>query len=53
MKNGAKIEFLILCLYVDDLLFTRNYDVMFREFKQSMFNEFKMTDNGLMSYFLA
>ncbi|KAM1224199.1 hypothetical protein ACFX2G_044088 [Malus domestica] len=53
MKNGAKEEFLIICLYVDDLLFTGNNEAMFCEFKQSMFSEFEMTDNGLMSYFLG
>ena len=26
---------------------------MFKEFKQSMFKEFEMTDNWLMSYFLG
>ena len=53
MKNGEKGEFLIICLYVDDLLFTGNNEAMFHEFKQSMFSEFEMTDNGLMSYFLG
>jgi hypothetical protein len=38
---------------VDDLLFTGSSEKMFTEFKQSMFKEFEMTDNGLMSYFLG
>jgi hypothetical protein len=53
MKTEDKGEFLILCLYVDDLLFTGNSEKMFAEFKQSMFKEFEMTDDGLMSYFLG
>jgi hypothetical protein len=53
MKTDDKGEFLILCLYVDDLLFTGSSEKMFAEFKQSMFKEFEMTDNGLMSYFLG
>jgi hypothetical protein len=38
---------------VDDLLYTGNSSEMFKEFKQSMFREFEMTENGLMSYFLG
>jgi hypothetical protein len=53
MKIDNKEEFMILCLYVDDLLFTDSSEKMFAEFKQSMFKEFEMTDNGLMSYFLG
>ncbi|KAM0989072.1 hypothetical protein ACFX2A_013169 [Malus domestica] len=33
MKNGVKGEFLIICLYVDDLLFIGNNEAMFCEFK--------------------
>jgi hypothetical protein len=53
MKKNHRGEFLIICLYVDDLLHTGNSSEMFKEFKQSMFREFEMTDNGLMSYFLG
>ena len=53
MKTDDKGDFFILCLYVDDLLFTGSSEKMFAEFKQSMFKEFKMIDNGLMSYFLG
>ena len=44
---------LIVCLYVDDLLFTGNSPQMFKEFKHAMFKEFEMTDCGLMSFFLG
>ncbi|KAM1447548.1 hypothetical protein ACFXTO_006639 [Malus domestica] len=44
---------LIVCLYVDDLIFTRNDESMFKEFKQSIMVEFDMTDLGKMSYFLG
>ena len=44
---------LIVCLYVDDLIFTGNDESMFKEFKQSMMVEFDMTDLGKMSYFLG
>jgi Reverse transcriptase (RNA-dependent DNA polymerase) len=48
-KHGVLITY----LYVDDLLFTGNNLNIFREFKQSMFEEFEMTDCGLMGYFLG
>jgi len=53
IKEGTKGEFIVLCVYVDDLLFTGNNEDMFAHFKNSMFKEFEMTDNGLMSYFIG
>lgn len=44
---------LIVCLYVDDMIFTGNNSKMFDEFKRVMAQEFEMTDIGLMSYFLG
>lgn len=44
---------LILCLYVDDLIYTGNNVEMMEEFKKSMMEEFEMTDLGLMNYFLG
>ena len=49
--DGGKI--LIVCLYVDDLIFTGNDEVMFEQFKKSMKIEFDMTDLGIMKYFLG
>ncbi|KAM2279296.1 hypothetical protein ACFX1S_040157 [Malus domestica] len=43
----------MVCLYVDDLIFTGNDAKMFDEFKKSMMTEFEMTDMGLMHYFLG
>ena len=43
---------LIVCLYVDDLIYVSNDGVMLAEFKKSMMNEFDMIDLGLMHYFL-
>jgi hypothetical protein len=45
MKKNHRGEFLIICLYVYDLLYTGNSSEIFKEFKQSMFREFEMTDN--------
>ena len=53
MKRNHQGEFLIICLYIDDLLYTGSSAEMLAEFKEAMFNEFEMTNNGLMSYFLG
>ena len=53
IKTGEKGNLLIVCLYVDDLIFTGNDEGMFRTFKQSIMKEFEMTDLGKMKYFLG
>ncbi|KAK8934250.1 hypothetical protein KSP39_PZI014288 [Platanthera zijinensis] len=49
-KNG---DIMILCLYVDVMIFTGSNPVMFEEFKRLMKEEFEMTDLGKLSYFLG
>ena len=49
--GGGKI--LIVCLYVDDLIFTGNDDMLFAQFKNSMMTAFDMTDLGRMRFFLG
>nr|XP_027086538.1 uncharacterized protein LOC113708274 [Coffea arabica] len=51
IEDGGKL--LIVCLYVDDLIFIGNCDTMFGEFKKSVMNEFEMSDLGWMHYFLG
>ncbi|KAK2996001.1 hypothetical protein RJ640_019468 [Escallonia rubra] len=46
-------DILIVCLYVDDLIFTGNNVKMFDDFKKEMAKEFEMTDISLMSYYLG
>ncbi|GKV28744.1 hypothetical protein SLEP1_g37756 [Rubroshorea leprosula] len=46
-------KMLIVCLYVDDLIYTGNDMVMFDKFKKSMMAEFEMSDLGLMHYYLG
>ncbi|GKA00600.1 retrovirus-related pol polyprotein from transposon TNT 1-94 [Tanacetum coccineum] len=46
-------KILIVCIYVDDLIFTRNDQKIIIEFKASMMQEFDMTDLGKMRYFLG
>ena len=44
---------LIVCLYVDDLIYTGNNTTMSESFKKSMMVEFKMSDHGMLHYFLG
>ncbi|KAH9650285.1 hypothetical protein KPL70_026315 [Citrus sinensis] len=48
-KDG---DILIVCLYVDDLIFTGSNPSLFEEFKRVMIKEFEMTDIGLVGYYL-
>ena len=50
-EKGGNI--LIICLYVNDLIFVSNNEEIFELFKKSMMKEFEMTDLGLMRYFLG
>jgi hypothetical protein len=50
-KVNQKGKILIVCLYVDDLIFTR--DLSIDDFKNAMKTKFEMTDLGLMKYFLG
>ncbi|KAH9752860.1 hypothetical protein KPL71_014876 [Citrus sinensis] len=49
-KDG---DILIVCLYVDDLIFTGSNPSLFEEFKRVMIKEFEMTDIGLIAYYLG
>ena len=42
---------IIVCQYVDNLIFTKNNPKIFRDFKQPMIREFEMTNIGLMTYY--
>ncbi|KAE8706195.1 hypothetical protein F3Y22_tig00110403pilonHSYRG00175 [Hibiscus syriacus] len=46
-------DILIMCLYVDDLIFIGSNSSMFNEFKDVMMKEFEMTDMGFMAYYLG
>jgi hypothetical protein len=51
IKSNQQGNFLIVCLYVYDLIFTGDFGI--KEFKIVMKDEFKMTNLGLMRYFLG
>lgn len=50
-KEGKKC--ILVSIYVDDLIFAGNDDSLVEEFKQTMKQEFEMTDLGLMRFFLG
>src|SRR5262249_50808125 len=50
-EDGGKM--LIVCLYVDDLIYTGNDRLMFENFKRLMMLEFDMIDLGISHYFLG
>ena len=53
IQRGKEAKVLIVSLYVDDLMFTGNDELIFTEFKNSMKNEFDMTYLDKMRYFLG
>ena len=53
VKKGGTNNFLIVCLYVDDLIYASTNSVMVEEFKKAMIKEYEMTYLGLMKHFLG
>jgi len=53
VKTSSNDTFLVISLYVDDLIFIGNDESIFAEYKKSMMVEFNMTDLGKMKYFLG
>ncbi|CAH9099164.1 unnamed protein product [Cuscuta epithymum] len=47
------MEFLVVCLYVDDIIYFSSSQSLLTSFKASMTNQFEMTDLGLLQYFLG
>ena len=50
MKN--EVDFIIVCLYVDDFIYFGSNHHLLADFKHSMMRNFEMTDLGIMKYFL-
>ncbi|KAL5724118.1 hypothetical protein ACHQM5_007419 [Ranunculus cassubicifolius] len=53
IKTSPDQKLLIVCLYVDDLIYTGNDATMIEDFRRSMMSEFEMTDLGKLHYFLG
>ena len=51
--KGDEINFIVVSLYVDDLLVTGSNEELVRKFKEDMKKIFEMTDLGEMAYFLG
>lgn len=52
-KRSKEGKIIIVSVYVDDLIFTGNCEIMMSEFKSSMLREFDMSDLGKMRFFLG
>ena len=53
VRQETRGKILIVSLYVDDLIYTGNDEIMFEKFKHSMEDKFAMIDLGKMRYFLG
>lgn len=49
----TETDLLMVCLYVDDLIYAGTNEAMVKSFKATMMKEYEMTDLGLMKYFLG
>lgn len=52
VKKGTN-GFIVVCLYVDDIIYFSSSHKMLEEFKAAMMNQFEMSDLGLLQYFLG
>ena len=50
-KVNEQGNMLIVCLYVDDLIFTSDFGI--KDLRTIMESKFEMTDLGLMNFFLG
>ena len=50
-SNGNDI--IIVCLYVDDLIYTSSSNLLVEYLREAMMTEFEMTNLGLLHYFLG
>jgi Reverse transcriptase (RNA-dependent DNA polymerase) len=53
IKDEGKAEFLIVCLYVDDMIYMGTNVKLTNWFKEKMMSTFDMTDLGELHYFLG
>ena len=53
VKSRGTCDTLIICLYVDDLIYTSKCEALLNEFQQLMKDEFDMTNLGVMNFFLG
>lgn len=51
IKKHEKGDFLLVCIYVDDMIYMRSFETLVAKFKSCMMKEFEMSDLG--RYFLG
>ena len=53
LKKQGDSDFLVVCLYVDDMIYMGSCESILVDFKSNMMKNFKMSDLGLLHYFLG
>ena len=53
IKRVSKAEYLVVCVYVDDIIYVSPSERLLSEFRAKMMQEFEMTDLGRLNYFLV
>ena len=53
LKKRGNNDLLLVCLYVDDIIYMGSSSSLVVDFKMSMMKTFEMTDLGLLHYFLG
>lgn len=53
VKKEGENGFIVVSLYVDDIIYFSSSQKLLNEFKASMMEKFEMTDLGLLQYFLG
>ena len=53
LKKEGEHNILMVCLYVDDIIYMGSSNSLVTEFKNCMMNKFEMSDLGLLHYFLG
>lgn len=46
-------DMIVVCIHVDDIIYTGSCDFLITEFKNNMMHEFEMSDLGLLHFFLG
>lgn len=52
-KRNEHGDFMMICLYVNDMIYASSSKVIIENFKCQMMREFEMTDLGYLNYFLG
>ncbi|KAJ0802818.1 putative RNA-directed DNA polymerase [Helianthus annuus] len=52
-KKTDEGNIIIICIYVDDIIYTSSSQQLIEEFRMKMIQEFDMTDLGKLAYFLG